>query len=328
MKPPMDQRRYVDLRKSLTLSPSKYVLLIHLAQNTALVGACALLFWQFENSWMKLLAAPIVSILMFRSFSLMHEAVHGLVSKNRVINEGIGIVSAGFCLLSFESWKQAHLEHHRWSGNIDKDPVMALIKVFPRLPKPVRRTLSFAWKCWLPVLSLLQHTVFWSISIKHFMKTPKSFASLASIAFPIALWGSLFYILPTGVTAFVLLPAVALYLIGTEIINAPHHTGLAQFEGESQIPLWNQFLVARTCTYPLWLSRFLVLNFNYHAEHHMFPTVPWYQLPAIHEALKAELGDQHNIDPQFAWVFTNRVKNLDEVFVNTVATTNKNERAA
>ena len=32
--------------------------------------------------------------------------------------------------------------------------------------------------------------------------------------------------------------------------------------------------------------RFLYLNMNYHLEHHMFPTVPYYNLPALHEEIK------------------------------------------
>jgi Na+-transporting NADH:ubiquinone oxidoreductase subunit F len=35
--------------------------------------------------------------------------------------------------------------------------------------------------------------------------------------------------------------------------------------------------------------RFLYLNMNYHVEHHMFPTVPYYNLPALHREIKAYL---------------------------------------
>ena len=35
--------------------------------------------------------------------------------------------------------------------------------------------------------------------------------------------------------------------------------------------------------------RFLYLNMNYHIEHHMFPMVPYYSLPALHEKLKADM---------------------------------------
>jgi fatty acid desaturase len=35
-------------------------------------------------------------------------------------------------------------------------------------------------------------------------------------------------------------------------------------------------------------SRFVYWNMNYHVEHHMFPTVPYHALPALHEEMKAD----------------------------------------
>jgi hypothetical protein len=35
-------------------------------------------------------------------------------------------------------------------------------------------------------------------------------------------------------------------------------------------------------------SRFLCWNMNYHVEHHMFPMVPYYALPALREEMKAD----------------------------------------
>ena len=35
--------------------------------------------------------------------------------------------------------------------------------------------------------------------------------------------------------------------------------------------------------------RFLYLNMNYHLEHHLFPAVPYYNLPQLHEEIKAYL---------------------------------------
>jgi fatty acid desaturase len=37
------------------------------------------------------------------------------------------------------------------------------------------------------------------------------------------------------------------------------------------------------------VSRFLYLNMNYHVEHHMFPMVPYYALPRLHELIKHDL---------------------------------------
>lgn len=37
------------------------------------------------------------------------------------------------------------------------------------------------------------------------------------------------------------------------------------------------------------VNRFLYLNMNYHIEHHMFPMVPYHQLPALHEEIRHDL---------------------------------------
>ena len=34
---------------------------------------------------------------------------------------------------------------------------------------------------------------------------------------------------------------------------------------------------------------FIYWNMNYHVEHHMFPIVPYHQLPALHEKIKHDL---------------------------------------
>jgi fatty acid desaturase len=34
------------------------------------------------------------------------------------------------------------------------------------------------------------------------------------------------------------------------------------------------------------VNRFLYWNMNYHVEHHMFPLVPYYRLPELHQEIK------------------------------------------
>ena len=53
-------------------------------------------------------------------------------------------------------------------------------------------------------------------------------------------------------------------------------------------PVANMFENTRT-TITTRLVRFLAWNMPYHAEHHAFPTVPFHQLPALHELTKQHL---------------------------------------
>lgn len=39
------------------------------------------------------------------------------------------------------------------------------------------------------------------------------------------------------------------------------------------------------------INRFLYLNMNYHAEHHMFTMIPYYKFPAIRELIKQDLPE-------------------------------------
>jgi fatty acid desaturase len=298
----------------LNLKHDRYFLAVYLLQTAMLVSACVLIPMGFADSILRFTAIPLISILMFRSFSFMHDAVHGAVTKNRRVDDLLGIVSGALCLLSYDSWKQAHMEHHRWSGNLDKDPVMAMIKTFPKFPRPLRALLSFGWKCWLPALSFLQHTVFWSITVQHVLRKPQTAFQWLSAVLPVAFWATLLWVVPVHATVSILLPAVALYLLGTELINAPHHLGLPYNRGETRLPPWEQHSTARSCAYPRWISKWIVLNFNYHIEHHMYPNAPWYHLDKLHEAVKAELGDRYNTDPRFSWLLRNRKEELGTVF--------------
>jgi omega-6 fatty acid desaturase (delta-12 desaturase) len=306
----MDRSQYLELRASLVRPKRRFALALALGLNGVLAAGIAGIWICAAQSPLRFLSIPLLSVLMFRSFALMHEAVHGVASRTRFTNEAVGVVSGALCLLAYEPWKAAHLEHHLWSGNIDRDPVMAMVKVFPRWPGPLRATLSFGWRIWLPILSVLQHSVFFALSASYFARRPKTLLSGASVLAAPLLWGALFFLLPASISGGVVLPAIALYLLGTEIINAPHHLGLPQYGGDTKLPLWEQFRIARTCVYPRWLARFVVLNFNYHAEHHMFPDLAWYELPLAHEAVRVIFAHGYHEDPQFAWVLRNRRRAL------------------
>ena len=42
-----------------------------------------------------------------------------------------------------------------------------------------------------------------------------------------------------------------------------------------------------------WPLRFLYWNMNYHIEHHMYPAVPFHQLPRLHAAIRHDLPHIH-----------------------------------
>jgi fatty acid desaturase len=252
---------------------------------------------------------------MFRNFSEMHEAVHGIASEKKWLNDLTGVMSGALCLLPFSQWRTIHLQHHYWSGNIEKDPVMALVRRFPLWPERVRKLCTFFWQIWIPILSIFQYFVFWFHCTKCLLKDSLSPLAVSSVLSTPIIWSICIFMMRPGSFLSVILPAAALYLIAVEVVNFPHHLGLPQNQGDTKLPVWEQHLTARSCIYPRFFSRFVVLNFNYHVEHHMFPDAPWYYLSELHSVIFKELEGQYNSDPQFGWIMRNRPRSLEEVLV-------------
>jgi fatty acid desaturase len=61
-------------------------------------------------------------------------------------------------------------------------------------------------------------------------------------------------------------------------------TGLTQHAGLPEDVLDHRLNSRTVCMNPV--LRFIYWNMNYHVEHHMFPMVPYHQLPALHEEMK------------------------------------------
>jgi fatty acid desaturase len=81
-----------------------------------IVTSCiGLLYWtnQQESWWMFLLGAIAFSFVGNTSFSMLHEAVHGLAHKNRAVNNNIGRITAALFPTSFTMQQLYHLGHHR-----------------------------------------------------------------------------------------------------------------------------------------------------------------------------------------------------------------------
>ncbi len=304
----MHKQKYLELRNKLDLQKKWQPLITYFVVEAGLLLLAAFLWSQN----FKYLVFPLVATVMFRNFSLMHDAVHGAIAKNKTVNDFIGAWCGGLCLLPFKHWKTSHLQHHLWSGNIEKDPVMALRVTLPKAPTGLLKALSFAWQAWIPSLATLQYALFWKLSLGHAMKSG-TVKSWGEFILPVVGWAAAFAVAPDGFFLTALLPGLVLYMVAVEVVNFPHHLQLPMSKGDTRDPIWEQYKTSRTCLYPKWFAHHVVLNFNYHSEHHMFPDAPWYALESVHELVKNELQEKQNLDLNFKWTVENRPLSLLEV---------------
>jgi len=52
---------------------------------------------------------------------LAHECGHGAFSKSKTLNYTMGLIMHSFLLVPFHSWRLTHSQHHKSTGNMDKD---------------------------------------------------------------------------------------------------------------------------------------------------------------------------------------------------------------
>jgi omega-6 fatty acid desaturase (delta-12 desaturase) len=309
----MDRTAYLNIRRELNFRRKNMNLLGQMVVNLCL-GLDIYFLWQDSGFGLwKYLTIPMMVCLIFRSFGLMHESAHGLNAKNKWLNEAIGILSGCVCFLPYRAWKGSHLQHHSWSGNVDKDPVMAFIHIFPKMPLSLQKNYDALWNFWIPILGFQQNLVFWMLALKIHPDQRRFLISILGLTLPIICWGTLVVLAPAQFIFAALAPAVVLYLMAVEIVNLPHHLGLEQHGGNAKFPAWQQYQSSRSCIYPKWFANFFALNFNYHTEHHMFPDAPWYYLEDIQKRIQSELKEEYHTDPYLKWILVNRKQSVLQV---------------
>lgn len=218
-----------------------------------------------------------------------HDAVHWRLFSNRHLNDWLGnLVVQWPVFLSVESFRHFHGEHHRFTGmegdgnrflwrTHTADGELAPEWRYPKSPlqlglKVLRRAALFTGVGWI-VRSFVAAWLFRS-SLAQLLVRLAWWAAIATLLTAFDAWGGflLYWVLP-----FCTWHVAAQYLR----LIAEH----------SAIPGQGPYAVTRT-TLATPLERYLVVprNIHYHLEHHWYPSVPWYHLPALHAALMQRPG--------------------------------------
>lgn len=224
---------------------------------------------------------------------LIHEAAHQTLFAVRRANAWAGEVMnfiAGSAYASFERIRHMHIRHH-----VDRADVTCFdFKGLMRRRPGVRRTLEVLEWSYIPATEILMHAqVVWRPFLvasqrRYLPRAAAMLVARAALLLLLGLWSSkalLLYVVAT-----------VLFLHALNFFDAFHHTFEQYFvAAEEPVPMSGrdrQYEQANT--YSNIISRrhprlnVLTLNFGYHNAHHQRPSVPWYQLPALHADLYGE----------------------------------------
>jgi fatty acid desaturase len=204
--------------------------------------------------------------------ALMHEALHGNLFRRPMFDQWIGFLLAVPTLFSASAYKVAHLNHHRYTrSEQDQDEFSYSCRTHGQyvalfyvsfLIGSILYMILVPLKAYEMASPHSRRRIITEYTLMFFAFTGA--VILATIAGH-AKWLLWYWMMPIG---------VAVLLSNVRALS--EHMG-THGKGDA-------ILKTRTVTSNPLVS-FLMCNLNYHLEHHLFPGVPWYNLPKIHKLL-------------------------------------------
>lgn len=233
-----------------------------------------------------LLGHVILAFALLQWFVLLHECGHGVLFRSRALNVSVGHVAGFFCMIPFRAWTAIHGMHHKWTGWQDLDPTTATL--VPReLGRGERWLMNFCWKFWVPAFSVLYRlSNFWNpkrVAKAARKRDAHRFALNAGVLlvlYALIIWqvGIVSLVLALGLGA-----TLSLIMLDPIMLSQHSHIPLKNSGGEDvkAFKPQEQEVFTRSLRFPDWFSRALLLHFDAHELHHIYPWVPGYRLREI-----------------------------------------------
>jgi len=234
------------------------------------------------SSWMLVPAMLLLGIAQVTLFAPLHETMHLTAFANRRANAIVGWLVGCLSLLNWHFYGAFHLAHHRFTQDPERDPELT--------PPPPTGFLGYlariaALNYWRARFTLIADAWRGDLSAYPFIANH----ARARIVTSTRLMTVFIAVLALGSAVLIAWWVPLVFWIGPQLLAQPllrlylltEHTDCA----ETDDGLTN---TRTTLTNPL--VRLLMWNMGYHAEHHLYPSIPFHRLADAHQALRDRLG--------------------------------------
>lgn len=252
---------------------------------------CLYLFEHNESIWIKTIAAISFGLINNTIFSLLHEAVHGVLFNSRTLNNGFGRFLAAFFPTTFTLQQAFHLGHHR-RNRTDHE---IFDQYYPKDDIWMKRAIiyllltGFYWPS-SPIANLIFLFCPWMFESKKFRKNElmkdSSFDSMMSVFDRRSLPKNkirleILLSLTIQVAIIILcdisfLTWIICYYSFAIFWSSLQYTDHAWSKRDIREGAWNLKVSP--------LTEKIFLNYHYHLIHHRHPNLPWIHLPKFVES--------------------------------------------
>jgi fatty acid desaturase len=226
-------------------------------------------------------AMALHGVFIATLFGAMHEGVHYTAFRTRWLNQAVAWIAGAAILYNGDHYRVYHYAHHRYTQDPARDPEL-------QRPKP-RTLIQYLFRLssipyWVDRVVALGQIA--RADFSHLPYVPASqrarvtrsvrlqlalYAAIALGALAAGSWAPLTYWLIPGLIGQ---PVLRFYLLA-------EHTGCTED---------NNGLTNTRTTLTTWPVRLLMWNLPFHAEHHLYPSIPFHALPATHALVRDRLA--------------------------------------
>lgn len=271
---------------------------LFIAVNASIIFA----FKSYELSWFLKLPLAILAGMCFGGFTFLgHEVLHGAVVKNRKIQDIIGFFTFAPFLISPTYWRFWHNNlHHGNTQLLYKDPDAFPTKMiwkrskfmqwaFPLTPGSGYFRSYFYFFYWFSFQAVLNQMYMrfgnkmWEkmdhrkVTLEFTLQMAMLVVYMNFIGFENWIW--------LGVIPFMVQNYTVMSYISTNHNISPYT--------KINDPLVNSLTVTNNP-----ILEFINLNFGYHTEHHLYPSMPMSKAKIVHEKLKEMYPDRFQVMPK------------------------------
>ncbi len=249
--------------------------LIQLAGHICVMASSGYLWTTADNWLVKIPALIIYGFSLAIMFAPLHEGSHRTAFANNRLNDFVAWVAGLLSFYNSDFYRRYHKWHHRYAQVKGKDP-----ELDDPQPSNFREYLlalsGFNW--WVGKFTTHYRLATGKLEDYVFIAEDARDEVIRSTRLQLAVYGiaiavSLIFKQPWFFTLWLLPLAVGQPIL--RLILLAEHTGCTNNDN----PLTN------TRTTLTWFS-WMVWNIPFHAEHHLYPSIPFHALPQAHQQLK------------------------------------------
>ncbi|WVT73855.1 fatty acid desaturase family protein [Sinorhizobium chiapasense] len=266
-----------ELKRLSVLEPRKALGAI--AFDWAMIAAAIAVSEYAGNPLVYLIAVVLIAGRMHALGCMIHEAAHYRIIRNRSLSDGMSdLLLAWPVLATVDGYRQNHLAHHQ-HANTDEDPDWTAKLGMPQFTFPQKLARGIAQLLgYLIAVNSLRDMLHMA---KRMGKNDRStlqykllrigfYVSAAVVFTLLGIWRE--------VALYWVVPFLTFFCLFLYIRSVAEHFGSMDYGDE---------LTSSRTVYPhAWEKLFFAPhNINYHLEHHLYPGVPFYNLPELHAIL-------------------------------------------